>query len=40
MVSELDLNEFDVAQPELNLADSNLHDMTVKFIEEGPYAGK
>jgi hypothetical protein len=40
MVSELDLNEFDVAQPELNLADSNLHDMTVKFIESGPYAGK
>jgi hypothetical protein len=40
MVSELDLNEFGVAQPELNLADSNLHDMTVKFIESGPYAGK
>jgi hypothetical protein len=40
MVSELDLNEFGVAQPELNLADSNLHDMTVKFMESGPYAGK
>ena len=40
MVSELDLNEFGVAQPELNLADSSLHDMTVKFIESGPYAGK
>ena len=40
MVSELDLNEFGVAQPELNLADSNLHDMTVKFMESGPYEGK
>jgi hypothetical protein len=40
MVSELDLNQFGVAQPELNLADSSLHDMTVKFIESGPYAGK
>jgi hypothetical protein len=40
MVSELDLNTFNVAQPELNLADSSLHDMTVKFIESGPYAGK
>jgi hypothetical protein len=40
MVSELDLNVFGVAQPELNLADSSLHDMTVKFIESGPYAGK
>jgi hypothetical protein len=40
MVSELDLNEFGVAQPEINLADSNLHDMTVKFMESGPYAGK
>ena len=37
---ELDLNTFGVAQPELNLADSSLHDMTVKFIEEGKYAGK
>ncbi|MDP9480986.1 MAG: hypothetical protein M3R38_35865 [Actinomycetota bacterium] len=40
MVSELDLNEFGVAQPELNLADSNLHDMTVKFMESGPYEGR
>ena len=40
MVSELDLNTFNVAQPELNLADSSLHDMTVKFMESGPYAGK
>jgi hypothetical protein len=40
MVSELDLNEFGVAQPEINLADSNLHDMTVKYMEDGPYAGK
>ncbi len=40
MVSELDLNAFNVAQPELNLADSNLHDMTVKLIDSGPYAGK
>jgi hypothetical protein len=40
MVSELDLNQFGVAQPELNLADSNLHDMTVKFMDSGPYAGR
>ena len=40
MVSELNLNEFGVAQPELNLADSNLHDMTVKYMESGPYEGR
>jgi len=40
MVSELDLNDYDVAQPALNLADSNLHDMTVKCMEDGAYAGK
>lgn len=40
MISELDLNDFDVAQPALNLADSNLHDMTVKCMTSGPYAGR
>ena len=44
MVSELDLNTFDVAQPGLNLADSNLHDMTVKCFPGEPaghpYAGR
>jgi hypothetical protein len=40
MIAELDLNDFDVAQPELNLADSNLHDMTVKYMETGVHAGK
>jgi hypothetical protein len=29
-----------VAQPELNLADSNLHDMTVKCVTSGAYAGR
>jgi hypothetical protein len=40
MVSELDLNEFGVAQPELNLTESFLHDMTVKYMESGPYEGR
>jgi len=40
LVSELDLNDFDVAQPALNLSDSNLHDMTVKCMTLGTYAGK
>ncbi len=40
MITELDLNEFGVAQPELNLADSNLHDMTVKCMTTGTYAGR
>ncbi len=40
MIAELDLNDFDVAQPALNLADSNLHDMTVKCMTSGTYAGK
>ncbi|MBA3261168.1 MAG: hypothetical protein H0T69_01565, partial [Thermoleophilaceae bacterium] len=40
LVSELDLNDFDVAQPVLNLADSMLHDMTVKCMTSGAYAGK
>jgi hypothetical protein len=31
-ISELDLNDFDVAQPELGLTDSFLHDMVVKRI--------
>lgn len=40
MVSELDLNDFGVFQPDLNLTDSSLHDMTVKCIDSGAYAGK
>src|SRR5918995_2036522 len=33
LIAEYDLNEFDVAQPELGLTDSFLHDMVVKEIE-------
>ena len=40
LISELNLNDFGVAQPALNLADSNLHDMTVKCMTTGAYAGK
>ena len=40
LLTELDLNDYNVAQPELNLADSSLHDMTVKCITSGTYAGK
>jgi hypothetical protein len=40
MITELDLNDYDVAQPALNLADSFLHDMTVKCMTTGTYAGK
>ena len=40
LLTELDLNEFNVAQPALNLTDSNLHDMTVKCMTSGTYAGK
>lgn len=40
LLTELDLNEFGVAQPALNLADSSLHDMTVKCMTTGTYAGK
>ena len=40
LLTELDLNTFDVAQPGLNLADSSLHDMTVKCMTTGAYAGK
>ena len=40
LISELNLNDYDVAQPALNLSDSNLHDMTVKCMDDGPYAGK
>ncbi len=32
LIAELDLNEFDVAQPDLELVDSFLHDMVVKQI--------
>jgi hypothetical protein len=40
LIAELDLNElFDVDQPEIGLTDSFLHDMVVKFMEDGPYAG-
>jgi len=40
LLTELDLNDFDVAQPELNLADSFLHDVTVKCMTSGTYAGR
>lgn len=40
LLTELDLNDFDVAQFDLNLADSSLHDMTVKCMDSGEYAGK
>lgn len=40
LISELDLNDYDVAQPALNLADSFLHDMTVKCMTSGPYTGR
>ena len=40
LLVELDLNTLGVAQPELNLADSSLHDMTVKCMDSGPFAGK
>jgi hypothetical protein len=40
LLTELDLNTLGIAQPELNLADSSLHDMTVKCIDSGTYAGK
>src|SRR5215207_8632983 len=41
LLTELDLNAlFNVAQPELDLADSSLHDMTVKCMTYGTYAGK
>jgi hypothetical protein len=39
LIAELDLNEFDVDQPDLGLIDSFLHDMVVKYMEDGPYAG-
>ena len=40
LITELDLNTFGVAQPALNLADSSLHDMTVKCMTSGTYAGR
>ncbi len=40
MIAELDLNDFNVIQPALNLTDSFLHDMTVKCMDAGAYAGK
>ena len=40
LISELNLNDYDVAQYPLNLGDSNLHDMTVKCMTTGVYAGK
>ena len=33
LIAELDLNDFDVEQPELGLTDSFLHDMVVKQID-------
>jgi hypothetical protein len=33
LIAEYDLNDFDVAQPELGLTDSFLHDMVVKEID-------
>src|SRR5215207_8088028 len=33
LIAELDLNDFDVDQPELGLTDSFLHDMVVKQID-------
>jgi hypothetical protein len=40
LISELNLNAFGVAQPALNLTDSNLHDMTVKCMTSGAYADR
>ena len=40
LLSELDLNAYNVAQYDINLADSNLHDMTVKCMDSGTYADK
>ena len=40
LLTELNLNDYRVAQPALNLADSDLHDMTVKCMTSGVYAGK
>ena len=40
LLTELNLNTYNVSQPALNLADSNLHDMTVKCMTSGTYAGK
>ena len=40
LIVELDLNTLGVAQPALNLTDSFLHDMTVKCMTSGAYAGK
>ena len=40
MIAELNLNTFSVAQPALNLTDSFLHDITVKCMVTGTYAGK
>ena len=34
LVSETDLNQYDVSQPELGLTDSFLHDMVVKEIDD------
>ena len=33
LIAELDLNEFDVDQPNLSLVDSSIHDMVVKLVE-------
>ena len=39
-IAELNLNDFNVDQPALGLTDSSLHDMTVKCMTTGFYAGK
>ncbi|MBA2769826.1 MAG: hypothetical protein H0U35_12010 [Sporichthyaceae bacterium] len=33
LIAEVALNDFDVDQPDIGLTDSDLHDMTVKYIE-------
>jgi hypothetical protein len=33
LIAEYDLNDYNVDQPDLNLTDSDLHDMTVKLID-------
>ncbi|MBA2726107.1 MAG: hypothetical protein H0U53_08975, partial [Actinobacteria bacterium] len=40
LISEVNLNDYAVAQPALNLGDSFLHDMTVKCMTSGVYANR
>ncbi|MBA3433922.1 MAG: hypothetical protein H0U08_07495, partial [Actinobacteria bacterium] len=39
LISELNLNDYNVAQLDLNLGDSDLHDMTVKCMTDPDYTG-